>query len=133
MSLSAEHRSKISRTLTGRKRSPEVCAKISATKRGQTISPEQRAKISAALKGRKASPERSFNSRVAERVIKLFKPEAYEAKRARAGEQMRRLWQDPVFRAAREAAQQARWERYRAERQKRKSTAAAPQAMEVGT
>lgn len=130
MSMSANARRRAA--LKGKKRPPEVIAKISATRRGQTISAEARAKISAALKGRKASPERSFNSRVAERVIKLFKPDAYEAKRKRASAVLRKLWQDPEFVARRAEAQRLRWERYRAQRGRREPHDDVPEAMEVG-
>lgn len=113
MSLSREHRAKISASLKGRKRPPEVRAKISAGRRGIPNSPEQKAKISKALKGRKASAARHMNSRIAERVIKLFNPEAYRAKQERARRQMAKNWQDPAFRAAFSATQKVRWERYR--------------------
>jgi DNA-directed RNA polymerase specialized sigma subunit len=103
-----------SAALKGRPRPLEVRQKISSSKRGHPVSEEQRAKISAALKGRKCSPERCMNTRVAERVIKLFKPEAYEAKQARARATLIKCWQDPDFVARRAAGQKARWERYHA-------------------
>jgi len=60
-----EGRAKISRALTGRKRSPETIAKISAAKKGCTHTTETRERIRAALMGRKASPETKAKQRAA--------------------------------------------------------------------
>ena len=55
-SPSAATREKMSKSLTGRKHSPERIAKAKASRAGQTHSAETRAKISASSKGRKMPP-----------------------------------------------------------------------------
>lgn len=52
ITISAEHRAKISAFHKGRKRSPETRARISAAQKGRLLAPEHRAKISASQKGR---------------------------------------------------------------------------------
>lgn len=75
-----EARARIGATLKGRKRPPEVCEKIAATKTGKKLKAEHRLSL-----------------RVGQRVIKLFKPEIYEAMRERSRARMTANMQDPAF------------------------------------
>lgn len=97
--LSDGHKAKISLALRGRKRPPEVRAKISASKLGKPKSAKTRAKM-------------SESARIAQRVIRLFKPEIYTAQQERERARMRAYRDDPVFQERRAAGQNARWKRY---------------------
>jgi hypothetical protein len=108
---SAESRAKLSASMKGNKNSkgyvptPEHRRALSEANKGNAKRPpgwkhtdETRAKISATLEGVYRSPKAVENLRVAQRVIKLFRPELHERKARLSAERMRAQMQDPAFR-----------------------------------
>jgi hypothetical protein len=125
---SAESRAKLSAAMKGNKNSkgycptPEHRRKISEANKGIAKRPpgwnhtdETRAKIAAALEGVYRSPEAIENLRVAQRVIKLFRPEVHERKARVSSELMRANMQDPAYRERVAAGRKAWRERKQAE------------------
>ena len=125
---SPESRAKLSAAMKGNKNckghspSPEHRQKIAAALKGRQIRPpgwkhadETKAQISATLKGHYTNPKTRLALRIAQRVIKLFRPEVHAKKAALSAERMRAQMQDPVFRAKAAAAAAAYRERRRSD------------------
>lgn len=109
MSLSAEIRAKISASMKGNRnakghrqtlehrRKLSLAGKGRSNHKGWKHTEEAKAKISASLAGHYASPKARENLRIAQRVIKLFRPEVHERKAALSRERMKAQMQDPAF------------------------------------
>lgn len=143
MSLSAETRAKISaalkgnRNAKGRQLGADARKRISTALKGNKNclgvkrSAATKAKISAAMNDKRAAEKRRLNLRIAHRVIKLFKPEAYAARAENARRMMLEKMKDPAYVERLRAGQRGYRERHRLSRAA--PPAAAPEAMEAGT